>query len=266
MLVFGIILLLAGAGCVFAASRAQRRVHAMTAAETLTVPELLDRREIAASLGAEFRTVCEVVGETAPAPVGLLRSELAGVECVWHSSRVQRRYTHHDRDSDGATRVTTRTETVAEQTSPHGWALLCDGHTIGVDHGGRRPEGVEQVVDRFEPAGDRQPQGALAGAISVLGALAGGDRDETIGYQHTEWVLRPGTRMYVLGEVATEPGPSGDGPLVIRPPRDGSAFVISTRTEEELTADARRGQRIRAWVGAALALGGLALLVAALVF
>ncbi|GAA1849851.1 hypothetical protein GCM10009836_32030 [Pseudonocardia ailaonensis] len=263
MLVFGIILLLAGAGCVFAATRRQRTAHAMMAAETLSVPELLEQREISASLGAEFRKVCEVVGEAVPAPVGMLRSELAGVDCVWFEHRVQRRYKHYDHDSsagdgEGGTRVTTRTETVSTQTSPHGWALLRDGHTIGVDHGGRRPDGVEQVADRFEPANEMH--GAFA-AMSVLGALSGSDRDETIGYQHTEWVLRPGTRMYVLGEVDDR-----DGPLVVRPPRDAKVpFVLSTRSEEELTSSARRGQQIWARIGAALAVAGIALAVVALV-
>jgi hypothetical protein len=258
MVWIGIILLLAAGGCLWGAARSQRKVHAMMAAETLSIPELLERQRIATELGGPgtFRLVCEVVGETVPAPVGMLRSELTGTDCVWHSARVQRRYKHYDRDSDGDTTVTTRTETVSEQTSPHGWALLRDGHTIGVDHGGRRPDGAEQVLDRFEQA--QQP----VGVGSVLGALMGGDRDETIGYQHTEWVLRPGTRMYVLGEVDDR-----DGPLVIRPPREGrTPFVLSTRTEEELTDSSRKGQRVWAFVAAGVALAGLALIVLGVLF
>jgi hypothetical protein len=255
MVWIGIILLVAAAGCLWGAARSQRKVHAMMAAETLTVPELLERQRISTELTGpgNFRLVCEVVGETVPAPVGMLRSELTGIDCVWHSARVQRRYKHYDRDSDGDSRVTTRTETVSDQTSPHGWALLRDGHTIGVDHGGRRPDGVEQVLDRFEQAHDRQ----AAGVAGVIGALMGGDRDETIGYQHTEWVLRPGTRMYVLGEVDDR-----DGPLVIRPPRDAKVpFVLSTKTEEELTDSSRKGQRIWAFVAAGVAAVGVALIV-----
>ncbi|MCW0213989.1 MAG: E3 ubiquitin ligase family protein [Pseudonocardia sp.] len=259
MLVFGIILLLAGAGCVFVASRTQRKVHAMMAAETLSVPQLEELRAVSDELGGQgsFRKVCEVVGLTHPAPVGVLRSELAGVECVWHSHRVQRRYKHYDRDDDGRTRVTTRTETVAELTSPHGFALIEGGRTIGVDHGGRRPDGVEMVADRFEPAVAEQPQGVLAGALNVLSAVSGGDRDETIGFQHTEWVLRPGTPMYVLGEVHDI-----HGPLIIAPPADPKTpFVLSTKSEEQLTAKARTTQRIWAFVGLGLAVAGVALLV-----
>ncbi|MEQ3554168.1 E3 ubiquitin ligase family protein [Pseudonocardia nematodicida] len=246
MVWIGIILVLLGAGCFYGAVHTQRRVHAMMAAETLSVPELLEQAGIAAELNGgpgRFRKVCEVVGETAPAPVGVLRSELTGTECVWHSHRVERRYESRDRDSEGRTRTTTRTETVSERTSPHGWPLLRDGHTIGIDHGGRRPDPVEQVLDRFEPSDEQR------------GFFDRGDR--TLGYRHQEWVLRTGVPMYVLGEVDDR-----DGPLIIRPPADTTQpFVLSTRTEEELTRSDRQTQRWWARGGAVLVVLGLALTV-----
>lgn len=247
MLWIGILLALAGAAVFYGAVRTQRRVHAMMAAETLSVPELLEAAGIAAELNGApgtFRKVCEVVGRTAPAPVGMLRSDLAGVECVWHAHRVERRYERRERDGEGRMRTTTHTETVAERVSPHGWPLLRDGHTVGVDPGGRRPEPVEQVLDRFDPADDRG---------------RGGDR--TLGYRNQEWVLRPGVQMYVLGEVDDR-----DGPLVIRAPRDTShPFVLSTRTEQELTEADRRSQRLWSRGGAALVVLGLVLAVVGVV-
>ncbi|MEJ8278685.1 GIDE domain-containing protein [Pseudonocardia spirodelae] len=244
MIGIGIVALLAAAGCFWLAVRTQRRVHAMMAAETPGVPELLDRAAVATDLAGRpgtFRLVCEVVGTTAPAPVGLLRSELAGVECVWHAQKVERRYERRERDDEGRTRTRTYTETVSERASEHGWALLRDGHTVGVDHGGRRPEPVERVLDRFDPADDPG---------------RGGDR--TLGYRRQEWVLRPGVGMYVLGEVDDR-----DGPLVVRPPQDPTGtFVLSTRTESELTGRDRRAQRLWARGGAALAVLGLVLVVA----
>ncbi|GAA4866418.1 GIDE domain-containing protein [Pseudonocardia benzenivorans] len=258
MWVIGVVVVLVGAGFLWSAVRAQRSVHAMLAAETLSVPELEELRRVSDDLGARgsFRKVCEVVGAAHPSPEGVLRSELSGVECVWHSHRVQRRYKHYDRDRDGSTRVTTRTETVAEQTSGLGFALLRDGRTIGVDHAGRRPDGVEQVTDRFE-----QTQEPSNGWADVVGALVGSDRDETIGYQYTEWVLRPGTPMYVLGEVH-----DAIGPLVIAPPADPKQpFVMSTSTEQQLTDAARGRQRFRSRLGAALVVVGIVVVVLALV-
>lgn len=250
MLWIGIVLLLAGGGCFWAAVHTQRRVHAMMAAETPPVPELLERARISAELNGgpgRFRLVCEVVGETAPAPVGILRSELAGVECVWHTHRVERRYERRERDDEGRMRTSTHSETVSERTSPHGWPLVRDGHHVGVDPGGQRPEPVEQVLDRFDPADGQGSTGA------------GGQRgDRTVGYRHQEWVLRPGVRMYVLGEVDDR-----DGPLVIRRPQDPKQpFVLSTRSEAELTAADRTSQRWWARGGAGLVLLGLGLAVA----
>lgn len=250
MLWIGIVVLLAGGGCFWAAVHTQRRVHAMMAAETLRAPELLERARISAELNGgpgRFSLVCEVVGETGPAPAGILRSELAGVECVWHSHRVERRFERRERDDEGRMRTTTHTETVSERTSPHGWPLLRDGHDVGVDPGGLRPEPVEQVLDQFDPADGREPGGG------------GGRRgDRTVGYRYQEWALRPGVRMYVLGEVDDR-----DGPLVIRRPQDPKQpFVLSTRTEQELTATDRRAQRWWARGGAALVLLGLVLTAA----
>ncbi|MFC5996373.1 E3 ubiquitin ligase family protein [Pseudonocardia hispaniensis] len=256
----GVILLLAGAGCLYAAIRQQRLVYAMMAAETLPVPALEQMRAISDELGAggSFRKICEVVGLTHPGPHGLLRSELTGTECVWHGHRVQRRYKHYQRDSEGRTTVTTRTETVAEHASEAGFALLSDGRTIGVDHGGRRPDGVEQVADRFERSG---PGSAGGGWLETLGAVARSGRDETIGYQYTEWVLRPGIQMYVLGEVH-----DATGSLVIAPPADRKhPFVLSTRSEAQLTASGRTRQRWFAWGGAGLIVLGLVMVVAGLV-
>src|SRR5689334_22373296 len=95
--ILGLVLLVAGAVCVYVAVRAQRRVHAMLAAETLSVPELEQLRGVSDELGAAggFRKVCEVVRAAAPGPQGVLNAELTGTECVWHGHRVQRRYKHY---------------------------------------------------------------------------------------------------------------------------------------------------------------------------
>jgi hypothetical protein len=66
--------------------------------------------------------------------------------------------------------------------------------------------------------------------------------------------------MEVLGEVH-----DAHGPLVIAPPADPKTpFVLSARSEEQLTASARKTQKIWAFVGLGLAVAGAALLVIAL--
>src|SRR5689334_17485254 len=134
MWILGLVLVVAGAVGLYLAVRAQRRVRAMTAAETLSVPELEQLRGISDELGAAggFRKVCEVVGAAAPGPQGLLRSEMTGTECVWHAQRVQRRYRQAETDSDGDTRTVTRTETVAQNASSPTFTIVRDGHSIVV--------------------------------------------------------------------------------------------------------------------------------------
>ena len=250
----GLVLLIGGAICVSLAVRARRRVHAMMAAETLSVPELEQLRGASDELGARggFRRIAEVVGTAAAGPHGLLRSEMTGTESVWHAQRVERHYEHTETDSDGDSRTTTRTETVAENVSAPTFTVVRDGHTIVVDHGGRHPDGVEKVVDRFEMADE--PRGG--GWLRRLGDLVDGDRDGTIGFRYTEWALRPGVPLYVLGEVHDR-----TGALVIGPPADRRQhFVVSTRSEEELTGSTRRQQRLLSRVGAGSGAVGLVLL------
>lgn len=254
----GLLLLVGGALCIYLAIDAQRQVHAMMAAETLSVPELEQLREISDELGAHggFRKIAEVIGAAAPGPLGLLRAELSGAESVWHAQRVQRHYERTETDSDGDRRTTRETEIVAENFTAPPFTVVRDGHTIVVDHGGQRLDGAEQVVDRFEQTTGRRGGGWLSTLADFVD-----DRNDTIGFQYTEWVLRPGTPLYVLGEVHDR-----TGSLVIGPPADrGQHFVVSTRSEEELTASTRQHQRLMAWLGAGLGFAGLVLLVLAVV-
>ena len=71
-------------------------------------------------------------------------------------------------------------------------------------------------------------------------------------------MLRQGARRYVLGEADRY------GDLEIGKPSSGK-FIVSTRTEEELTKSARTFQQVGMAVGAGLAVIGLLLLILAFV-
>lgn len=255
MWVVGLFLVVFGGLAIWGAVGAQRRVRQMMAADTLSVPELEQLRGISDELGARggFRKVCEVVGAAAPGPQGLLRAEMTGTECVWHAQRVQRRYKSSERDTDGARRSVVRTETVAQNTSAAPFTLVRDGHTIVVDHDTQHPDGVEQVRDHFEETRERRH-----GWERVVGVLRNHD-GETIGFQYTEWALRPGTSLYVLGEVHDRAGALTIG----RPDDRAHHFLMSTKSEEQLTGDHRRTQRRLARLGAVFGAVGLVLLVLA---
>ncbi|MDA3630141.1 E3 ubiquitin ligase family protein [Saccharopolyspora sp. WRP15-2] len=254
MVIFGVLLVVAAGVGFYFMRRTRDQLHAMIGAETLPVDELERLRQISDELGARggFRKQCEVVGAAYPRPEGLLVSEFSKTECVWHRHVVKRRFEERRYDSNGRPNRTRKTETVAEHTSWAGYALRDDrGVLIGVDPNGTAPDKPEQVVSRFEPY--QRQQGPTVFGFQLPNIF---DDSSTIGYEYEEWVIRPGQRLYVLGEVHDR-----IGPLVIGKPEQDGHFVISTRTEDQLRKSARTQHRLLA-VGIPLAaLAGIALIV-----
>jgi hypothetical protein len=222
--VVGALLIVAAVMGFFVMRATKKELHAMIGTETSSIPELEQLRGVSDELGARggFRKVAEVVGAAHPRPEGLLVSEISKTECVWYGYRVDRQY-ERIVYRDGKRRYSKHTEKVAEFSSSQGYALVdADGRTIGVDPDGTRPEAVEQAVDRFE-------QGDGGGRFFTTGD------NSTIGFEYKEWLIRPGSRLYVLGEVHDK-----IGPLVIGKPGQPGHFIISGRTEDELRADRTR--------------------------
>ncbi|GAB3502991.1 E3 ubiquitin ligase family protein [Amycolatopsis cihanbeyliensis] len=261
MWIVGVLLVVAAVAGFFFMRHTKSELHAMIGTETLTIPQLEDLRKVSDELGASggFRKVAEVVGAAHPRPEGLLTSEVSKTECVWYRYRIDRQYeTVEYRDGKRYRRK--RTEKVAEHTSHEGYALIDEqGRTIGVDPNGTGPDGTEQTVNRFEP------HHGGSGSVEVFGFrlpdfVTGGNNGSTIGFDYKEWVIRPGRRLYVLGEVHDR-----IGPLVIAKPEGEGHFIVSTRTEEELRDDRVTRHRFLA-VGVIVAtLAGLALIVADLI-
>lgn len=241
MWIAGLILIAAAVAAFFYMRHTKSELHAMIGTETLPIPELERLRGISDELGAKggFRKAAEVVGAAHPRPEGLLTAELSKSECVWYSYEVHRKYeTTEYRDGDR--RTVRRSERVAGHTSWEGYAVIDDQRrTIGVDPGGAKPDGAEQSVDRFEPAEGGRDSVELFG-VKLPGFLAGGG-SRTIGYEYKEWVVRPGRRLYVLGEVHDK-----IGPLVIAKPENGGHFLISMRTEQELRSSREKRHKFLA--------------------
>jgi len=259
MIVGGIVLLVVAVGAMVWNRITNKRLKAMAGAETVGCADLASLRDAAveaAGPGA-FNYVCEVTGETEAGDDGLLTSELSKTECIWHRHVVRRKYEDVTTDSQGRRQRTTRTETVAELTSSAQFHVRDSSGRVLVDPAGVVPDRAEQVVNRFEP---RPPGSSGAFNVSLFGiTLSGNGHDSTLGYEYEEWVVRPGRRLYVLGEASDR-----SGRLVMGKPSKGP-YVLSTRSEEELVGHARTQQRLAA-IGAALAgVAGVVLLVAGLI-
>lgn len=83
-------------------------------------------------------------------------------------------------------------------------------------------------------------------------------QNNTIGFVHQEWVIRPGARLYVRGEAS-----DATGRLAFAKPEHGD-YMISTRSEEQIVAQARSRAKVATTVaqvagilGTTLALAGL---------
>lgn len=257
MWIVGLILVALGVAGFLMAQRTRARRHAMIAAETLPIAELEEHRRTLADLGTVggFRKVCEVVGAAHPHPDGPLRAPQSGVECVWFRQTVVHKYSEQYRDSDGHWRRRERSETVLDDTSRQGYALVDDSGIIGVDPNGVAPDRPEKLHENFVPGGPGP--GGLGGMVQGFF----GHGTDSLGMTYTEWVIRPGQRLYILGEVHDR-----IGPLVIGKPESSSdPFIVSTRSEEELRAGTVGHQRWYAWGGSALAVLGIVLVVVGLV-
>ncbi|MCA1278322.1 E3 ubiquitin ligase family protein [Saccharopolyspora sp. 7B] len=218
--------------------RTRSELHAMIGTETSTIDELEELRRISDELGARggFRRTAEVVGAAHPRPEGLLTAALSEAPCVWYRYQVERIYEQVEQ-RDGRTRRVRKTETVSEHTSEEGYALIDEqGRTIGIAPAGTKPEGVEQSVERFEPH-----NGGGGGFGFQLGGFSFGNRSSTIGMRYKEWLIRPGTRLYALGEVH-----DAIGPLVLGKPQEKGHFIIAAKTEQQLREERTKRHRLLA--------------------
>lgn len=210
----------------------QRKRDAMDATPTLTCAEI--------AAGAQPVT-CEVKGAATPGPHGMVRAPFSGRECVWFRAKVTVRYEHHEY-RDGRRHTTTREETVHDDTCPVPFGVQDATGQILVLHERASLDGAPQSVQRFEPAGQN---------VNLFGLNLRVNFSNVKGHRYQEWIVAPGQPMYVLGAAGVE-----NRQLTMRK-ADGSPFIISTRSEEELSRRLRLNMYIGYIGGGVVMAGGL---------
>lgn len=243
--VVGVVALAVAAVLAVLGKRARARVTAIAGTETSRCADVAQ----AAASGSETRVEC--AGSAAPGPTGSLTAPFSSRECVWYRATVTEHYWDTERrtDSQGhsTSRRVRRTRQVSDDHSSSPFVLTDDSGSVAVDPRDGRIDRPEKARDEFQ---DRPREG-------LLKELVFGSR--TIGYQHEEWLIAPGTALFVNG-VAVQ---RADGSALARPPSGGD-LIVSTRSEEELLAASRRAA-IGWFAGAGvLAVGGLAAAVVGL--
>jgi len=164
-----------------------------------------------------------------------LKSELAGVDCVYYSMRIERKYeeTYYQTDDKGNQHRRTRSssETLASNDRYVPFFVQDNTGKIMVD-----PADAEFIADKvlskFEPATAARGGVLSFGGFSIeIPMMHDGDR-RTTGYSFEEYAIPVGRNIYVNGE-ATDRG----GELCIVSPGEKSKFIVSIKSKEALLRD-----------------------------
>jgi hypothetical protein len=196
----------------------------MTGTETFTAQVLKETADaIAKELGpGSFTQACEVKGVVACDKP--LTSDIKHLPCVYFRSLVTQEFkeVYYERDSQGREhrRTRSRTETVSDLTrSIEFYVEDGTGRTLV------SPEGA--ALDCEQVANETRPGQAPLINISF------GPGSSHFVMRHQEWILPVGRRVYVLGEARDQ-----GGALSVRKPEKGGKYLISLKSEEELTQSA----------------------------
>lgn len=260
VLIAGAVLILIAVGAALYARSERGDARKATLTETMACGDVATLSQgVGDEVGAgSFAQRCEVVGKASAGPAGLLKGPESGLDAVWARSKVTHKYWVMEQSTvDGRTTRSRqeREETVSEQETEAAFAVDDGSGSVVVEPRGATIDSPEQVVDRFEPStGDQGDDGLLARFLR-----SGGDSG-TLGFTHEEWIIRPGTRLYVQGEVADR-----TGTLLFAEPQDGGSFLVSTRSEQQIVSGALKTAKIATAVGAVAGLLGVALVLAGLV-
>lgn len=255
-LVIGLVLIGIGILMIWLKGKSEDTVLELKSVKTSAAADLDELcRSISAEIGpGGFSQLAEVKGVAeADSPI---RSELSNTECVWYSMKVEERYEemYTETDSDGNTSRRTRTGTTTVASNSNGIPFLVrdESGSIMVDPTRAKVEG-RKVLDRHEPAEAAGHQ-LTFGTFSFTVAPTNGRR--VLGYNYTEHAIPVGAHLYVIGEACDR----DDGKLCIRTPAEsGKPFIISTRSEEEITKGYESAAKAKKWVGFGLI--GLGLIV-----
>ncbi|MEV4422098.1 GIDE domain-containing protein [Patulibacter sp. NPDC049589] len=258
MLIAGVVLLVVAVIAVFVARSERGKARKATATETLSCGDVATLSSgVAAEVGAgSFSQRCEAVGTAAPGPDGLVDAPESQVDAVWVRTKVIHKYwVMEETRQDGKTTRTRREreETVSENESTTAFQLTDATGSVVIRPDGADVDRPEKVVDRFEArsAMNQAGEGFLSSLLRV------GNDTGTLGFQHQEWVIRPGEELYVQGEVSDR-----TGPLVFAKPEDKGDYLISTRSEDEIVAGAERNGKIAVAVAGVAGVVGIVLLIA----
>ncbi|MBD0335235.1 MAG: E3 ubiquitin ligase [Cyanobacteria bacterium Co-bin13] len=256
MVIFGIVLLIAGAVLWFVRRRQQNRALSLKSARKVTTAELQSTaRAVADEIGGgDWRDYVKIWGEiSVEAP---LLSDLKQQPCVYYQFTVQREYEETVRQKNADGEMETHTQRGSEVLSSHSQSIPFYLH----DASGKvrvEPEGADietiEVVNDFQPG---EPGGGLLsyGRFKRTLSLGLGTSDRrTLGYRYRETVLPVGRSVLVVGAA----GDQRDRVAIAKPLTPTQHFIISLKPDEALTQAAERNSQWASWGMIGCLSGGL---------
>ncbi|MBI5646719.1 MAG: hypothetical protein HY962_07285 [Ignavibacteriae bacterium] len=260
MIIVGIVLLALAGLLLFLRKKQQDQLLEIKFVKTSTVAELSDlQKSIAAEIGpGGFRQQAEVKGVCrCDTP---LKGELSGQDCVYYSMSVSERYeeTYTETDSQGRSSTRTRTSTTVVTSNTQAVRFSLDDGTgsITVDTAGASVDAVS-VVNKYEPYRAGMTGLQFGGFTFSLGGFGGSGR-RVLGYEYHESIIPLGRQLYILGDACD----TGGELAMVLPQEKGKPFIVSVKSEEELTRG-KEGAVKWMFVGVIVsAVAGLALIIA----
>lgn len=228
--VYGLIFAVIGVGTLVYALFVQRRLGAMRGTRTLNIADLT-----AQPPGGGV--TCEIKGQAEPGPAGRLQGPYSGQACVWFATKVEERWIEHS-SHNGRSHRRRRSRTVEEKTSAPYFQVRDATGVAVLDLRGTKIDAPKQTHHRVVPVGQG---GFKEFAIEFLR----NKHDQELVY--SEIIVPPGQPIYALGKGG--PHPQTGAPMLTEP--DSGPFIVSTRSEEQLT------QRTNVRMIASYVLGGL---------
>ncbi|MFC1849618.1 E3 ubiquitin ligase family protein [candidate division CSSED10-310 bacterium] len=267
MIIIGIILLLIAGGLFWGRMSTLKKLGDITITETSQIGTLVNTskavaEEIGSGSFAEYAEIKGVAKTEQP-----LTAQFSGRECVYFRSQVIREWEEEEIERDSETgeerrHWERRSEVMSDNVSDPDFWIEDETGKINVHPKGAKIESI-QVLDDFEQQD--------SGKISIDGGkLSWGNFSFSIGdsfsgrnilgYRFKEWIIPIDQRMYALGE-ASDSG----GTLSLQKPKEKKTFLISTRSEEELTQAAEKSTALFTYGSIGCAVVGLILILVGII-
>jgi hypothetical protein len=208
-----------------------------------------------------FSERVEVSGTARPGGQGLLQSPFSAQTCLWYQARITHRYWEWETDSEGNRSRREQSRVLSDEASEAPFFILDDSGQVSVEPKEASMDSMEQSFDRFES--DKSSGSAVSFGGFNIDLGSGG----SIGFKKEEWIIRDGTRLYVLGELNDQYGSlairKGSGNMKEKVAGKGK-LIISTRSEQEMLGSIKTRMLIAASGAGVLVTGGIVLLIAGL--